>query len=104
MLLMNPLAVPITLQVKPTEDGLEQPLVFNIRESDVLPITIRDPIRQLQQVHEDLLAETDLNDNIEITDVELEQQSVKSLSINESEYSLQFEEAIMGESIPQTPL
>ncbi|EDW13046.2 uncharacterized protein Dmoj_GI18006 [Drosophila mojavensis] len=100
MLLMNPLAVPITLQVKPTEDGLEQPLVFNIRESDVLPITIRDPIRQLQQVHEDLLAETDLNDNIEITDVELEQQSVKSLSINESEYSLQFEEAIM-DSVPE---
>lgn len=98
MLLMNPLAVPITLQVKPTEDGLEQPLVFNVREADVLPITIRDPIKQLQQVHDDLAAEVDLTDNIQITTDELETESMKSFSINESEYSIQFEEDIMGKS------
>ncbi|XP_030565466.1 uncharacterized protein LOC115765868 isoform X5 [Drosophila novamexicana] len=101
MLLMNPLAVPITMQVTATDDGSEQPLVFNIRDStEMLPITIRDPIKHLQQVHEDLRGPNyDVNEKIELSTVEPDMLSEKSLTINESVYSLQFEEDII-EPVP----
>ncbi|KAH8409413.1 hypothetical protein KR222_002720, partial [Zaprionus bogoriensis] len=100
MLLMNPLAVPITLQVYATEDGEEQPLVFNIRDSSkVLPITIKDPIKDLQKAHEDMLADVDLSTNIQITTSDTEVQSVHSYELNDSVYSLDFEESVM-EPIP----
>ncbi|XP_064539581.1 uncharacterized protein LOC135429246 isoform X1 [Drosophila montana] len=101
MLLMNPLAVPITLQVTAVDDGLEQPLVFNIRDStEMLPITIKDPIKQLQQVHEDLRSPNyDANEKIELTTAEPDMMSEKSLSVNDSVYSIEFEEDIM-EPVP----
>jgi len=99
MLLMNPLAVPITLQVKPTEDGEETPLVLNIRSStEMLPITVRDPIRHLQQVHEDLQnQEPEEHREIRLTTTESEILSMKSVRVSESVYSLEFEEEVMGE-------
>lgn len=99
MLLMNPLAVPITLQVQTTEDGEEQPLVFNIREpSKILPITIKDPIKELQFAKEDMMADPEPECNIEFTTREPEEQSIHSVSINESVYSVDFEENVLGES------
>ncbi|XP_050741156.1 uncharacterized protein LOC108029238 isoform X2 [Drosophila biarmipes] len=102
MLLMNPLAVPITLQVKPTDDGEETPLVLNIRSStEMLPITVRDPIRHLQQVHEDLQnQEPEEHREIRLTTTESEILSIKSVKESESVYSLEFEEEVM-EPIPQ---
>ncbi|SPP79109.1 uncharacterized protein LOC117582439 [Drosophila guanche] len=100
MLLMNPLAVPITLQVTPSDDGAEQPLVLNIRDStEMLPITVRDPIKHLQRAHEDMR-----NDSLELTDIKLtslvpDMLSLKSLHINESAYSMEFEEDVM-EPVP----
>lgn len=99
MLLMNPLAVPITFQVQTTEDGEEQPLVFNIREpSKILPITIKDPIKELQFAKEDMMADTEPECNIEFSTREPDEQSIHSISINESVYSLDFEENVLGES------
>ncbi|KAH8278034.1 hypothetical protein KR026_003841, partial [Drosophila bipectinata] len=102
MLLMNPLAVPITLQVKPTDDGEETPLVLNIRDStEMLPITIRDPIRHLQRVHEDLQRQTkEPHEKIQLTEDVPESLSVKSFQTNDSIYSMEFEEDVM-EPIPQ---
>ncbi|XP_017132038.1 uncharacterized protein LOC108149140 isoform X1 [Drosophila elegans] len=102
MLLMNPLAVPITLQVKPTDDGEETPLVLNIRNStEMLPITVRDPIRHLQQVHEELQShETEEPKEIRLTNAISEVLSMKSVQATESNYSLEFEEEVM-EPIPQ---
>lgn len=100
MLLMNPLAVPITLQVHATEDGEEQPLVFNIRETNnILPITVRDPIKELQRAHEDLLEDIDTDQRIELTSMGYDLQSEKSCTVNDSVYSLEFEEDVM-EPIP----
>uniref|UniRef100_A0A6P4E058 Uncharacterized protein LOC108037644 n=1 Tax=Drosophila rhopaloa TaxID=1041015 RepID=A0A6P4E058_DRORH len=102
MLLMNPLAVPITLQVKPTDDGEETPLVLNIRNStEMLPITVRDPIRHLQQVHEELQNhEPEEPREIRLTSTASEVMSVRSVKMSESNYSLEFEEEVM-EPIPQ---
>ncbi|KAH8361013.1 hypothetical protein KR093_010871, partial [Drosophila rubida] len=100
MLLMNPLAVPITLQVHATEDGEEQPLVFNIRDTiKILPITVRDPIRELQRAHEDLLEEVDLTLQPELATNDYDLLSEKSYNANESVYSSEFEEEIM-EPVP----
>ncbi|XP_030384254.1 uncharacterized protein LOC115631593 [Scaptodrosophila lebanonensis] len=101
MLLMNPLAVPITLQVHATEDGEEQPLVLNIRDStEMLPITIRDPIKHLQMVHEDLRKQdVDPLNDIELVDDLPEINSLQSFQHNESVYSLEFEEDVM-EPVP----
>lgn len=97
MLLMNPLAVPITLQVHATEDGEEQPLVFNIRDPNkILPITVRDPIKELQRAHEDLIEDIDVENNIEITTMGDDLKSEKSYTVNESIYSSEFEEDVMG--------
>lgn len=97
MLLMNPLAVPITLQVHASEDGEEQPLVFNIREpTKILPITIKDPIKKLQFAKEDMMSEPDLETPIILTNTEPEAQSFHSYSVNESEYSADFEENVLG--------
>ncbi|XP_017074987.2 LOW QUALITY PROTEIN: uncharacterized protein LOC108110432 [Drosophila eugracilis] len=102
MLLMNPLAVPITLQVKPTDDGEETPLVLNIRSStEMLPITVRDPIKHLQQVHEDLQSqETIESKEVRLTITESEAMSFQSVKMSESTYSMEFEEEVM-EPIPQ---
>ncbi|KAH8323278.1 hypothetical protein KR067_004291, partial [Drosophila pandora] len=102
MLLMNPLAVPITLQVKPTDDGEETPLVLNIRDStEMLPITIRDPIRHLQNVHEELQRrENESYEKITLTEHLPDSMSVKSFQTSDSIYSLDFEEEVM-EPIPQ---
>ncbi|XP_068141752.1 uncharacterized protein [Drosophila tropicalis] len=101
MLLMNPLAVPITLQVHATEDGEEQPLVLNIRDSsEMLPITVRDPISHLQRVHEDLRNNDSLlNEDIELSNLEPDMLSVHSYNQNESVYSVEFEEDVM-EPVP----
>lgn len=98
MLLMNPLAVPITLQVKPTDDGEETPLVLNIRDStEMLPITIRDPIRHLQSVHEELQRrENEPYEKITLTEHLPDSMSVKSFQTSDSIYSLDFEEEVMG--------
>ncbi|KAH8412221.1 hypothetical protein KR009_000536, partial [Drosophila setifemur] len=102
MLLMNPLAVPITLQVKPTDDGEETPLVLNIRDStEMLPITVRDPIRHLQTVHEDLQKKgLDPFEKIDLTEDLPDALSVHSFQTSDSIYSLEFEEEVM-EPIPQ---
>ncbi|EDV57289.2 uncharacterized protein LOC6541119 [Drosophila erecta] len=102
MLLMNPLAVPITLQVKTTEDGEETPLVLNIRSAtELLPITVRDPIRHLQQVHEDLQSQKpEEQGEIRFTNTDLELLSMKSVKSSDSVYSSEFEEEVM-EPIPQ---
>jgi len=86
-------------QVKPTEDGEETPLVLNIRSStEMLPITVRDPIRHLQQVHEDLQnQEPEEHREIRLTTTESEILSMKSVRVSESVYSLEFEEEVMGE-------
>lgn len=98
MLLMNPLAVPITLQVQPSDDGEEQPLVFNIHEpTKILPITVKDPIKDLQFAKEDMMAELDLKTPVVLTEVEPESESFKSYSVNESVYSADFEESVLGE-------
>ncbi|KAH8271115.1 hypothetical protein KR018_012407, partial [Drosophila ironensis] len=99
LLLLNPLAVSITLQVKATEDGEETPLVLNIRDSiDMLPITVRDPIRHLQQVHEDLRTiDSGSQPEIELTTEFPEAVSMKSYESSESIYSTDFE----AEPIPQ---
>lgn len=97
MLLMNPLAVPITLQVQTSDDGEEQPLVFNIREpSKILPITIKDPIKELQFAKEDMMAGPEPECNIEFSTREPDEKSVHSISVNESVYSLDFEENVLG--------
>ncbi|KAH8282977.1 hypothetical protein KR054_011387, partial [Drosophila jambulina] len=99
MLLLNPLAVPITLQVKPTEDGAETPLVLNIRDSsELLPITVRDPIKHLQKVHEELIQPVELG-TVELTEEEPEAMSINSVESNASVYSHEFEEEVM-EPIP----
>ncbi|XP_041631898.1 uncharacterized protein [Drosophila kikkawai] len=99
MLLLNPLAVPITLQVKPTEDGTETPLVLNIRDStELLPITVRDPIKHLQQVHEELVQPLEFG-SIDLTEEEPEVKSIKSVETKLSVYSQDFEEEVM-EPIP----
>ncbi|KAH8244579.1 hypothetical protein KR038_007057, partial [Drosophila bunnanda] len=99
MLLLNPLAVPITLQIKPTEDGAETPLVLNIHDTtDLLPITVRDPIRHLQQVHEDLVQPVEIG-TVELTEEDPEAKSVRSVETNLSVYSQEFEEEVM-EPIP----
>ncbi|XP_034101229.1 uncharacterized protein LOC117565950 isoform X2 [Drosophila albomicans] len=100
MLLMNPLAVPITLQVHATEDGEEQPLIFNIRDSSkILPITVRDPIKELQRAHEDILEDVDLTLDARLSSIENDLLSEKSYVVNESEYSSEFEEEVM-EPVP----
>ncbi|ALC39538.1 CG15824 [Drosophila busckii] len=100
MLLMNPLAVPITLQVTTTDDGEEQPLVLNIRDStEMLPITVRDPIKHLQKTNDELREEVDLTQDFEFQLNEQEELSVKSYSQNESIYSAEFEEEVM-EPVP----
>ncbi|KAH8266486.1 hypothetical protein KR044_004226, partial [Drosophila immigrans] len=100
MLLMNPLAVPITLQVQSTEDGEEQPLVLNIRDSNkILPITVRDPIKELQRAHEDMLEDVDLTQHPQVSSTDYDLLSEKSYSTNESVYSSDFEEQVMGKSL-----
>jgi len=98
MLLMNPLAVPITLQVKATEDGEETPLVLNIRSAtEMLPVTVRDPIRHLQQVHEDLQSQQlEESKEVHLTITEPELLSVHSVKSTDSVYSSEFEEEVMG--------
>ncbi|KAH8357028.1 hypothetical protein KR200_002314, partial [Drosophila serrata] len=99
MLLLNPLAVPITLQIKPSEDGAETPLVLNIRDStELLPITVRDPIKHLQQVHEELVQPVTLG-TVQLTEEEPEAMSMKSVESNLSVYSQEFEEEVL-EPIP----
>ncbi|XP_043647447.1 uncharacterized protein LOC122615916 [Drosophila teissieri] len=102
MLLMNPLAVPITLQVKTTEDGEETPLVLNIRSAtELLPITVRDPIRHLQKVHEDLQSQQpEEQGDFRFTTTEAEMLSMNSVKSSDSTYSSEFEEEVM-EPIPQ---
>ncbi|XP_033235264.1 uncharacterized protein [Drosophila pseudoobscura] len=100
MLLMNPLAVPITLQVKASDDGEEQPLVLNIRDStEMLPITVRDPIKHLQRAHEDMRNDSLEYNSINLTSNTPDMLSMKSLHINESLYSMEFEEEVM-EPVP----
>ncbi|EDW03468.1 GH10488 [Drosophila grimshawi] len=96
MLLMNPLSVPITLQVTVNDDGAEQPLVFNIRDPiEMLPITIRDPIKHMQETYIDLCDNTEIDQNIEFNGSQDDLLSVHSVSVNDSEYSVQFEENVL---------
>lgn len=89
--------MPITLQVKPTEDGQETPLVLNIRDStEMLPITVRDPIRHLQQVHEELVSQAPEYGEFKLTNAEPDALSVRSVESTDSVYSLEFEEEVMG--------
>ncbi|KAH8237861.1 hypothetical protein KR032_004475, partial [Drosophila birchii] len=100
MLLLNPLAVPITLQITPTEDGAETPLVLNIRDNtELLPITVRDPIKHLQQVHEELVQPIPEPGPVYLTDEEPDAKSIRSVDSNASIYSQEFEEEVL-EPIP----
>lgn len=50
VLLMNPLAVPITIQCTVPEDGKETPLILNVSNTDeYLPIHVKDPNYEIQE-------------------------------------------------------
>lgn len=50
VLLMNPLAVPITIQCTVPEDGKETPLILNVSNTDeYLPIHVKDPNYEIKE-------------------------------------------------------
>lgn len=81
VLLMNPLAVPITVECTIRDDGSETPLVLDAPNvNDHLPITVKDPFYYMK---------TSTNEENDLENYQAEEQKIKfQFSSEEQEISL----------------
>lgn len=96
LLVINPLSVPCAIQCSFKDDGEDPPLVLNIDDvDDLLPITVKDPIRDelFHEAHEEI---EDDCPSVHLFSPVPSQCSYKSVEDDTSVFSSEFETQIMA--------